>query len=410
MSPAWHVLLLPADADRRWWEAARLYIERFRVVPLADPAAVLALQGEPVVVTLVLPDGRPGSTAAWLRERRPDLRLDVVQAPTPEILQRILEARTAAGMRLGRGLRARTTDRLNIRQAPSRSAPIIGRLEAGAEVMVVGRSPDGEWWAIVDPVRRGRAWIAAAYAEVVAGAAEALPVLLAQPPVVRVRAAVPVRREPDPRAPALGTLAPGAEGEALGRTEDGLWVQIAYPDAARTGWVPAAALEAVRGSLAEVPAVPSLRWLHPPVTPPILHRGFGAEPEVFARWGLPGHEGIDFQAPPGEPVRAAAAGLVLRAGEIPGHPYGAQVRLQHHRPDGVYVTVYGHLMPGSIEVMVGTWVQAGQRLARAGSQGFIHFALKKEGGGNGAYGDFVDPTPHLMGPLEGGPDPAAEGL
>ncbi len=395
MHPVRHVLLLPAGADWRWMEAARLYLERFRAIPATDPEVALALPGDPLLVSLVLPDGRPGHTAAWLRERRPSLRLDLLIASTPDRLQEILDARTASGARLGRGLRVVTTDRLNVRSGPSPSAPIVGRLEARVEVEVVGRSADGAWWAVIDPARRSRAWIAAAYTRVTAGIAQAVPVLLARPPRVRARSPLVVRRDPDPGAPIIGRLPAGAEREALGRTEDNRWIQIAFPDAAHPGWAPAADLEGIQGTWGELPVYPAARWLHPPVRPPILHRPFGADPASFATWGLPGHEGLDFQARLGDPVYAAADGVVLMAGELPGHPYGTQVRLRHRRPDGVYVTIYGHLLPGLLEVRVGEPVRSGQRLGYAGSKGFVHMTLKKEGARNGAYGDILDPTPYL---------------
>ncbi|MCS6964980.1 peptidoglycan DD-metalloendopeptidase family protein [Thermoflexus sp.] len=396
MNTVWHVLLLPAGADWRWMEASRLYVERFRVIPIMNPEIALALPGDPLIVSLVLPDGRPGHTAAWLRQRRPSIRLDPLFASTPERLQRILDARTAHGTRLGRGLWVVTTDRLNVRSGPGFSAPIIGRLEAGTEVEVVGQSADGAWWAIVDPMRRERAWIAAAYTRVIAGIPETVPVLLAQPPQVRAQAPRVVRRDPDPGAPILGQLPAGADREALAQTADGQWVQIAFPDAAHPGWVPKEGLEILRGTLEGLPVHPSGRWLHPPVKSPVIHRAFGVDPVSFAAWGLPGHEGVDFHASPGEPVYAAAEGRVVMAAERPDHPYGTQVRIQHQRTDGVYVTVYGHLMPGALEVQAGEWVQTGQPLGRAGSRGFIHLTVKKEGARNGAYGDILDPMVFLV--------------
>lgn len=396
MSSLQHLLLLPAGADWRWMEASRFYIERFRVLPTTNPEIALMLSGDPLIVSLVLPDGRPGHTAAWLRARRPSIHLDVLFAPTPERLQRILDARTARGARLGRGLRVVTTDRLNVRSGPGFSAPIIGRLEAGVEVEVLGQSADGAWWAILDPVRRERAWIAAAYTRVTAGIPETVPVLLVQPPRVRARAPLVVRQEPDPGASILGQLPKGAEREALGRSEGGQWIQVAFPDAAHTGWVPKESVEILRGALEELPVYPSGRWLQPPVKSPVIHRAFGADPDSFAAWGLPGHEGVDFRAPPGEPVYAAAEGIVVMAAERPDHPYGTQVRIQHRRPDGTYVTIYGHLMPGTLEVQVGERVQPGQPLGRAGSRGFIHWMLKKGGARNGPYGDILDPMPYLV--------------
>ncbi|MCH7663856.1 MAG: MmgE/PrpD family protein, partial [Chloroflexi bacterium] len=40
-------------------------------------------------------------------------------------------------------------------------------------------------------------------------------------------------------------------------------------------------------------------------------QGFGANPEIYAQWGLPGHEGLDIRAPYNSNVYACAAGKVM---------------------------------------------------------------------------------------------------
>src|SRR6266540_1553510 len=64
------------------------------------------------------------------------------------LLMLILPAATDAAQ-LGR-----ITEEVNFREAPSRSAPRIGRLAAGAEVEVIMREPDG-WYFIVYRGQRG---------------------------------------------------------------------------------------------------------------------------------------------------------------------------------------------------------------------------------------------------------------
>ncbi len=52
------------------------------------------------------------------------------------------------------------TDVLNIRQGPGTHYPSVGTLTRGQRVNVIGRSADGQWWAI--PYRGGAGWIFAA--------------------------------------------------------------------------------------------------------------------------------------------------------------------------------------------------------------------------------------------------------
>ena len=74
------------------------------------------------------------------------------------------------------------------------------------------------------------------------------------------------------------------------------------------------------------------------------------------------HQGLDFAASLGTPVRAAMGGLVLAAGAAGG--YGQQVLLQH--ADGTR-TRYAHL--SAVDVHEGQSVDAGQTIGAVGSTG-----------------------------------------
>ncbi|MBN1954562.1 MAG: SH3 domain-containing protein [Anaerolineae bacterium] len=138
---------------------------------------------------------------------------------------------------------------------------------------------------------------------------------------------------------------------------------------------------------------------------------FNQRPEFYAKFGLPGHEGLDFQAPEGSEIYAAADGVVsevrLDGDSDPLHkPYGNQVRIQHAGP---YLTIYAHL--SHVVVSVGQPVKAGQLVGLAGNTGnsfgaHLHLTLKKEGAtgaGETNYPyDIVDPSSYLE-PFSGGP-------
>ncbi len=94
------------------------------------------------------------------------------------------------------------------------------------------------------------------------------------------------------------------------------------------------------------------------------------------------HNGTDFGAPTGTPVRAVADGRVVRAGWAGGH--GRFVKLDH---DGPWETSYSHL--SRITVKRGTRVRQGQVIGHVGASGLatgphLHFQMWRDG-------RFVDP-------------------
>jgi hypothetical protein len=149
-----------------------------------------------------------------------------------------------------------------------------------------------------------------------------------------------------------------------------------------------------------------LAW---PTDYPVIVQPFGANPAIYRRWGLPGHEGIDIRAPLNSLVYAAADGEVYHVDDgRGGHAYGIHVRIRH---PGGYKTIYAHL--NRALVSRGYLVSAGDAIGLADSTGnstgsHLHLALKKDGAtsrGETDYPwDFVDPTPYLVdapGPIRG---------
>ena len=98
------------------------------------------------------------------------------------------------------------------------------------------------------------------------------------------------------------------------------------------------------------------------------------------------HAGIDFRAPTGTPIRAAADGVVVYAGWRGG--YGNAVIIDH---GGSLATLSGHL--SGINVATGQAVATGQVIGAAGSTGgstgpHLHFEVRVDGVP-------VDPWTHL---------------
>lgn len=112
---------------------------------------------------------------------------------------------------------------------------------------------------------------------------------------------------------------------------------------------------------------------------------FGARLDPFL--GRPAfHAGVDFRAPSGTPVRAVAAGKVVKAEWEGG--YGRMVEIDHGR--GIS-TRYGHM--SSISVSVGDRVEAGAAVGAVGSTGrstgpHLHYEVR-------VGGEAVDPVRYL---------------
>lgn len=128
----------------------------------------------------------------------------------------------------------------------------------------------------------------------------------------------------------------------------------------------------VRGSLGAGSRAAPMVW----PSRRVLSQGYGEE----------GHTGIDIMVDPGEPVVAAAAGVVTVARES-DFGYGWRVEIDH----GDVSTLYAHL--SAFTVKPGDRVIPGQRIGLVGSTGsstgpHLHFEVRRAGVP-------VDPLPYL---------------
>jgi murein DD-endopeptidase MepM/ murein hydrolase activator NlpD len=91
------------------------------------------------------------------------------------------------------------------------------------------------------------------------------------------------------------------------------------------------------------------------------------------------HEGTDYAAAPGTPVRAAGDGIVVRAGRAGG--YGNLIELRHR--NGI-TTRYGHLRAFASGLHAGMRVHQGQKIGYVGSTGLatgphLHYEFRVNG-------------------------------
>jgi Peptidase family M23 len=132
-----------------------------------------------------------------------------------------------------------------------------------------------------------------------------------------------------------------------------------------------------------------------PVNGPITQL-FGENPDVYKKWGFPGHNGIDYGIPNGTPITAAAGGTVNLVGFENGG-YGNYIKLSHVDGSKTYFTYYAHL--ASAAVTAGQKVKAGTLIGYSNNTGastgpHLHFGLKIDGE-NPPYKGYVDPLPYF---------------
>jgi|GEM_PF-280287 len=160
---------------------------------------------------------------------------------------------------------------VNLRSGPGLEFELLGRLDEGAEAVVVGQSETGEWWQIeTNAVEAGLAWVANAVVDV-SGDTAGVPVIefdqptatLTQTPTatvpptpsitptptateviiagtIEVTDPINVRAEPSTDGELLGGLYLGDKADVLAVSKDGDWWQIDFPAGPEgVGWVAA---------------------------------------------------------------------------------------------------------------------------------------------------------------------------
>ena len=153
-----------------------------------------------------------------------------------------------------------------------------------------------------------------------------------------------------------------------------------------------------------------------PCKPLKINQVFGINPDVYKPLGLNGHNGIDFGAYHGQPVRAAHEGIVVYAGMDSKEGIGVVIRtikpFDYNGETAYFKTIYWHLI-NNVPVKVGQVVKFGDIIGYADNTGFstgdhLHFGLKPQAKGendwtwwnieqNNGYAGSIDPIPYFNG-------------
>ena len=146
-----------------------------------------------------------------------------------------------------------------------------------------------------------------------------------------------------------------------------------------------------------------LMKLQQPLDKIYITQRFGERPEYYAKYGLKGHDGVDYRtryvdSPLGRRYVQAAADATVEIVRADADGYGTHIRLRH---DDQSMTIYAHLTKSYVSK--GNKVKAGQRIGLTGNSGdssapHLHFEYRPTGWekntGNGFAGA-VDPLPFL---------------
>jgi hypothetical protein len=177
--------------------------------------------------------------------------------------------------------------------------------------------------------------------------------------VVLAPAGLNLRMGPSTNFPVLGTLSFGST--VLHDDELDGWLHVT------DGWVSEDYVGDAAGITTTTPLTPPLLpgGLVHPLPGSVRTQDFYQNPQAYAQFSMPGHDGTDLAGlPAGTPILAMADGVVLRAAfDAPG--YGNFVEVAHDALGAT--TVYAHAERN--EVSVGQVVQAGQTIALLGTTG-----------------------------------------
>lgn len=205
-----------------------------------------------------------------------------------------------------------------------------------------------------------------------------------------------MRQTPGFAGQTLGYIGPGVLTYAVGgfKEADGLtWLHIAAPcqdGTWRDGWCAGGQDGEVYLAGYEFPFsldYPLGRSM--PIT-----QMFGENPDIYSRFKLMGHNGLDFGCPVGVPVVAIDAGQATHVRTDPSG-YGNYVRIDHTWG----ISLYAHMERFAISE--GEWVRRGMGLGTSGNSGgstgpHLHFEIRIfPTDDNNGFGGRIDPLAFL---------------
>lgn len=294
-----------------------------------------------------------------------------------------------------------TANLLNGRLGPGVNYPVVAQVGKGGVLTLVHELPE---WIAAATGDGGVIWFykpytrpAAASEEGSVGSLRLLPLQVTQAVEVISRPYLNGRVAPGTNHPVIDKAETGA---ILGVVyESGEWVAALSPEGDGVVWYYKPYTQPVTPQGEPefaILAFPTPYPYYPGSTRRALNQGFGANPQNYKKFGLPGHEGLDFFAKLGDPVFAVAPGVIYRVhAAATGHNYGRHLGIAHKNG---YRSIYAHFDRFPDGIAVGSEIDAGQVIGFAGNTGnsfgvHLHFTLKKDGFRGSYPYNIIDPTP-----------------
>lgn len=138
-------------------------------------------------------------------------------------------------------------------------------------------------------------------------------------------------------------------------------------------------------------------YLHRPIANGVgrVSQWFGEHPLWYDKFGLSGHNGLDYAIPLNTPILAAHDGVVVKSA-YDEKGYGNYIVLRGTTGLQSYETIYAHLTKALVEI--NALVVAQQQIGLSGTTGnstgpHLHFGLRIIGMRNPAYKGYIDPVP-----------------
>ena len=143
----------------------------------------------------------------------------------------------------------------NIRYGPGLDQRVLGEINAGEPLNVLGRTEAGDWWLVCCTTAGQEGWIWSALIAT-EGVGDELPVQSTPlpAPVAISEVYFKVRDGPASDDPFLALMAPGISYEVKGQTDLGFWLLICCVVEDKEGWIYRESV-ALNGDVASIPVV-----------------------------------------------------------------------------------------------------------------------------------------------------------
>jgi murein DD-endopeptidase MepM/ murein hydrolase activator NlpD len=192
---------------------------------------------------------------------------------------------------------------------------------------------------------------------------------------------------PEPGAVTVRASVPGAQSLSVGSATEGSVDRDAYTvsEAQRVATpvvssAPGAAA-ASTSTTSNIGAGGAIQWPFPTAVP--ISSGFGGRQVAGCSFCSTFHQGVDFAPGAGTPIGVVADGTVIKVQANDG-AFGNDVWVEHDVAGKKFVSVYGHMLDNSFQVVQGQQVKVGDVVGLVGSTGnstgpHLHLEIRIDG-------------------------------